>query len=141
MTRTRREGSTIAALGGLYAFIYCMMASSALSAMPIYGGALYMFGRVTAVFLAAYTGASYLPLAARRWRGALLILMLLMNLCVVVVYPLSWGSPAMWLIFALVLSMMLRDALSQWLVRQEAAGRMGLKRYLWLMVRWSTSRT
>lgn len=133
MTRTRRDGTFITAMGGLYAFIYCMMASSALTDMPIYGGALYMCGRVTTVFLAAYTGAPYLPPAARRWRGALLMVMLLMNCCVVVVYPLSWGSPAMWLIFALVLSMMLRDALIQWLVRQETAGRMQVRRYLRFM--------
>lgn len=133
MTRTRRDDTFITAMGGLYAFIYCMMASSALTDMPIYGGALYMCGRVTTVFLAAYTGAPYLPPAARRWRGALLMVMLLMNLCVVVVYPLSWGSPAMWLIFALVLSMMLRDALIQWLVRQETAGRMQVRRYLHFM--------
>ena len=134
MTRTRREGTVVTALGGLYAFIYCMMASSALTAMPLYGGALYLCGRVATVFASAYTGdASYLPPAARRWRGALLALMLLMNLCVVVVYPLSWGSPTMWLIFALVLGMMLRDALSLWLVRQEAANRISFQRYLRLM--------
>ena len=133
MTGKRRDGTTLAAPGGLYAFIYCMMASNALSAMPLYGGALYMCGRVTAVFLGAYTGASYLSLAARRWRGAALLLMLLLNLCVVVVYPLSWGSPAMWLIFTLVLSMMLRDAMSQWLVRQVTSGRMDARRYLRLM--------
>lgn len=135
MTRMRRDGTIVTALNGLYAFIYCMMASSALTDMPIYGGALYMCGRVAAVFLSAYTGdASYLPPAARRWRGALLTLMLLMNLCVVVVYPISWGSPTMWLIFALVLSMMLRDAWSQWLVRREAAGHMTVRRYLRLML-------
>ena len=131
MTRPRRENSAVTALGGLYAFIYCMMASSAMTDMPLYGGALYMCGRVTMVFFAAYAGgASLLPPAARRWRGALLILMLLMNLCVIVVYPLSWGSPTMWLIFALVLSLMLRDAMSLWLVRQEAAGRIALRQYL-----------
>ena len=133
MTRTSQDGAVITAMGGLYAFIYCMMASSALTDMPIYGGALYMCGRVTTVFLATYPGAAYLPPAAKRWRGALMALMLLMNLCVVVVYPISWGSPTMWLIFALVLGMMLRDALTQWLARQEASGRMEQARYVRLM--------
>ena len=134
MTRSRRDSAVTTALGGLFAFIYCMMASRALTDMPIYGGALYMCGRVAAVFLAAYTGsASYLPPAAKRWRGVLLTLMLLMNLCVVVVYPLSWGSPTIWLIFTLVLILMLRDALSEWLVHLEAGGRIALKRYLLLM--------
>ena len=134
MTRRRGNSAVVTALSGLYAFIYCMMASSALTDMPIYGGALYMCGRVTAVFLTAHTGsAAYLPPAARRWRVALLMLMLLMNLCVVVVYPISWGSPAMWLIFALVLALMLRDALSERLVRLEASGRLALRRYLLLM--------
>ena len=134
MTRTRRDGTVIAALGGLYAFIYCMMVSSALTDMPIYGGAMYMCGRVATVFLSAYTnGADYLPPMARRWRGALLAVALLMNLCVVVVYPISWGSPTMWLLFALVLTMMLRDALCQQLVRLEASGRLALRRYVCLM--------
>ena len=135
MTSTRRNGAVITALGRLYAFIYCMMASSALTDMPIYGGAMYMCGQVATVFLAAYAGgADYLPPAARRWRGALLALMLLMNLCVMVVYPISWGSPTMWLLFALVLTMMLRDALGQWLMRLEASGRLALRQYVRLMV-------
>ena len=134
MTRTRRDGTVITALGGLYAFIYCMMISSALTNMPIYGGALYMCGRVTTVFLSAYVGdAAYLSPGARRWRGALLTLMLLMNLCVVVVYPISWGSPTMWMVFVPVLLMMLRDALCQWLIRQRVARRLTMKRYLLLM--------
>lgn len=134
MTRTRRDGTVTAALGSLYAFIYSMMISSALTDMPIYGGALYMCGRVATVFLSAYVGdAAYLPPGAKRWRGALLALMLLMNLCVVVVYPISWGSPTVWLVFVPVLLMMLRDALSQWLVRLEVARRLTVKRYLLLM--------
>lgn len=134
MTRERRDGAMINALGGLYAYIYCMMASSALTDMPLFGGALYMCGRVATVFFSAYTGgAAYWTPGAKRWRGVLLLVMLLMNLCVVVVYPISWGSPTMWMLFAMVLAMMVRDGLGQWLIRLEASGRLPEKRYLALM--------
>ena len=134
MTRTRGDGAVVTALGGLYAFIFCMMISSALTNMPIYGGALYMCGRVTTVFLSAYVGdAAYLAPAAKRWRGALLALLLLMNLCVVVVYPISWGSPSLWMVFVTVLIMMLRDAVCRWLMRQEISRKMDEQLYLALM--------
>lgn len=134
MTRTRGDGAVVTAMGGLYAFIFCMMLSSALTDMPLYGGALYMCGRVATVFLSAYVGdAAYLPPGARRWRGALLALLLPMNLCVVVVYPISWGSPSLWLVFAGVLTVMLRDAACRWLMRQEIARRMEERLYLALM--------
>ena len=37
-------------MSSLYGYIYCMLISEGLSGMPLYGGALYMIGRVTTVF-------------------------------------------------------------------------------------------
>lgn len=36
-------------MSSLYGYIYCMLISEGLSGMPLYGGALYMIGRVTTV--------------------------------------------------------------------------------------------
>ena len=76
MNGLRRVNPLITALGGLYAYIYCMMASSTLTGMPIFGGALYMCGQVAIVFVSTYVHrAGDLPPTARRWQGILLAIL------------------------------------------------------------------
>ena len=52
-------------MSSLYGYIYCMLISEGLSGMPLYGGALYMIGRVTTVFAQTFSPeeAIYLPKA------------------------------------------------------------------------------
>ena len=42
-------------MSSLYGYIYCMLISEGLSGMPLYGGALYMIGRVTTVFAQTFS--------------------------------------------------------------------------------------
>lgn len=102
-------------MSSLYGYIYCMLISEGLSGMPLYGGALYMIGRVTTVFAQTFSPeeAIYLPKALRWMRIPLMILLLLLSLCLVVLYPMSFGSTQMWLIFSVVLSMQLRDKIGR----------------------------
>lgn len=81
-------------MSSLYGYIYCMLISEGLSGMPLYGGALYMIGRVTTVFAQTFSPeeAIYLPKALRWMRIPLMILLLLLSLCLVVLYPMSFGS-------------------------------------------------
>ena len=74
--RSRASGFSMTSLHGLYDYLYCMLASSILVAMPIFGGALFMCGQVASVFLTTYAGqaGSLLPKTARRWQTALLVL-------------------------------------------------------------------
>ena len=113
-------------MSSLYGYIYCMLISEGLSGMPLYGGALYMIGRVTTVFAQTFSPeeAIYLPKALRWMRIPLMILLLLLSLCLVVLYPMSFGSTQMWLIFSVVLSMQLRDSLCQRMGRLCLDGRM-----------------
>ena len=124
--RSRASGFSMTSLHGLYDYLYCMLASSILVAMPIFGGALFMCGQVASVFLTTYTGqaGSLLPKAARRWQTALLVLLLLISLCVVVLYPITIDSPRMWMVFALVLLMMLRSEICRRLIRLNRTGRL-----------------
>ena len=95
--------------------------------MPLDGGALYMIGRVTTVFAQTFSprGSRLRRTKALRWmRIPLMILLLLLSLCLVVLYPMSFGSTQMWLIFSVVLSMQLRDSLSMQL-RDSLCQRMG----------------
>lgn len=120
---------------GLYAYLYCMMASSILVAMPIFGGALFMCGQVAMVFFTTYTGAAraFLPKGARRWQTALLAFLLLVNLCLVVLYPISVESPRMWILFVLVLMMMLQETVNHQLMRLSLRGAMKNRTFLGLM--------
>ena len=70
-------------MSSLYGYIYCMLISEGLSGMPLYGGALYMIGRVTTVFAQTFSPeeAIYLPKALRWMRIPLMILLLLLSLC------------------------------------------------------------
>ena len=57
-------------MSSLYGYIYCMLISEGLSGMPLFGGALYMIGRVTTVFAQTFSPeeAIYLPKALRWMR-------------------------------------------------------------------------
>ncbi|MBQ8200940.1 MAG: hypothetical protein IJZ74_04150 [Clostridia bacterium] len=127
-----RERAMTSTLTSLYAYIFCMMASQALTDMPVYGGALFMCGRVATVFAQTFgqQAKRYLPPGMKMWHGVLLAVLLLLNLCVLVLYPMSLGSPQIWLLFSLALSMLVRDAMCQRLTRLNASGRLTDARYM-----------
>ena len=133
-----RDQAMLATLTSLYSYIFCMMVSQALTDMPLYGGALFMCARVATVFGQTFSARSkrYLPQGFRPWRWGLLALLLLLNLCVVVLYPMTLQSPQIWLLFALVLSMQLRDTMCQRLARLSAGGRLTEPRFLTYAVLW-----
>lgn len=123
------------AVSSLYAFIYCMMASQLLVDMPIFGGALFMCSRVAAAFYASFTRerSAYLPGKALAWKRGMLIMLLLLNLCVVVVYPIRLDSPSLWMLFALVLVMFVRAVVTWRLMRLSLHGGMEEKRFVTLL--------
>lgn len=127
-----REQTMLSMLTGLYAYIYCMMASQALTDMPLYGGALFMCARVATVFGQTFSTRTekYLPPKVRPWRWGLLAVLLLINLCLVVLYPMQLRSPDLWLLFALVLSMQARDSICHRLARLNVEGRLAEGRFL-----------
>ena len=51
--RSRASGFSMTSLHGLYDYLYCMLASSILVALPIFGGALFMCGQVAFVYMTA----------------------------------------------------------------------------------------
>lgn len=127
--------SLLMSMSGLYAFIYCMLVSQLLVNMPIFGGALYLCARVAMVFYSTYGAGrrQHLPPRAVHWQRALLVVLLLLNCCVVVLYPVRLDSPMMWMLFALVLVMTLRDAMTERLIRLSVAGSMPERRFVTLL--------
>lgn len=134
--RPKPQGrSILSAMSGLYAFIFCMLVSQSLVDMPIFGGALLLCARVADAFYGTFTreNAAYLPPRARGMRRAMLILLLLLNLCVVVLYPIQLDNPKLWILFALVLVMLLRDAMNRRVMRLSVAGEMQEARFVLLI--------
>ena len=135
--RYRSQGRSIfGALGDLYAFIYCMLVSQALVEMPIFGGVLFMCARVAAAFYGTFVKerSAFLPPRMQGWRRTMLVLLLLINLCVVVIYPAQLDNPRLWIVFAVVLVMFLRDSAMNRLVRLSVSGGMEEKRFVLLIV-------
>jgi len=135
--RYRSQGRSIfGALGDLYAFIYCMLVSQALVEMPIFGGVLFMCARVAAAFYGTFVKerSAFLPPRMQGWRRTMLVLLLLINLCVVVIYPAQLDNPRLWIVFVVVLMMFLRDSAMNRLVRLSVSGGMEEKRFVLLIV-------
>lgn len=133
----RTQGrSILGAMSGLFGYIFCMLASQDLVDMPIFGGALYMCARVAVAFYGTFDKkrSAYLPPKVQGWRRVLLIVLLFLNLCVVVLYPIRLDDPDLWVLFALVVVMLLRDVLTMRLVRLSVAGDMEEKRFAALLL-------
>jgi len=130
------ERSVFGALGDLYAYIFCMLASQLLVDMPIFGGALFMSARVALAFFESFQKkrSAYLPVKLQRWRRALLVILLLLNLCVMVIYPSQLDDPKLWILFALVIVMCLRDVSNLRLIRISVTEEMEEKRFVTLLV-------
>ena len=132
---TARSGSLFGALSDLYAYIFCMLASQLLVNMPIFGGALFMSARVAMAFHSSFQKerSAFLPAKVQGWRRVLLLVLMLLNLCVMVIYPNRLNDPDLWVVFALVLCMCLRDAAVQRLVRLSVSGGMEERRFALLV--------
>lgn len=129
----RTQGRSIfGVMGDLYAFIFCMLVSQSLVDMPIFGGALYMCARVALAFYGTFLRerSAYLPGRVQGWRRAMLVVLMLLNLCVVVIYPAHLDNPRLWIVFAVVLVMLMREAVTLRLVRLSVSGGMEERRFV-----------
>lgn len=118
MSKVKRDSGAMSAFSSLYAYIFAMMASSAVTGLPILGGALHLCGRAAGMFIASERSLEKRSRNLRRWLlGAIVAL----NVCLVIIYPMAQGIPRMWVMFVMVASMMLRETLSHGVLRRGAA--------------------
>jgi len=87
----------------MFGYLYSMLASTVILGRPVLGGALYMVGRVAALFsrLAMRGDFRRLPARMRRSGLALGAVSAALALGVLLVYPLAVDLPRLWLVFAL----------------------------------------
>ena len=92
-----------ASLTQLYGYIYCMILSSMLTDMPLFGGVLYLCGKAVIVF-ARTIGKDrlFLPAYTKRWVLLLLILLLAFGLMLAGLFPAGIESEKVWILYAAV---------------------------------------
>ncbi|MCR4883565.1 MAG: hypothetical protein K6A68_08345 [Clostridiales bacterium] len=122
--RSPSARSLMVGISSLYAYIYCLLASNELTMMPIFGGAMYMCGQVATEFFSAAIGpaSELLPKSLRRWRRAILIVLMLMSVFLVIIYPLRLSSFQLWTVLVIVLAMLLRDEVARRLIHMRTRG-------------------
>ncbi len=132
MSRARNAMLTLMSLSNLYAFMYSMTVSKSLVSMPIFGGALFMSGRVSAVLFQTFGKESrkYLSARSRRLGRALFILLLLSNFFLLMIYPITLENPAVWILFSIVLGITMRGILCRRLMRRHVNGSLSRKRFM-----------
>lgn len=126
----------LATLSGVYAYMFCMMTSSALMEMPILGGAIYMCGQAAMVLLSICTPPLKYFYSAnlRNWTAVITGVMLLLNSTLLVFYPIQVEDARVWVLLAVVLLMLLRSALGKRLIRISIQRDMPEKRFVTLYV-------
>ena len=92
-----------AAISQLFGYIYCMILSSMLTDMPVYGGVLYLCGKAVLVFAETYgKNRKFLPFYAKRWTVLLLAMLLLTGILLAGIFPATIQSEKTWILFAAV---------------------------------------
>ncbi|MEG2316811.1 MAG: hypothetical protein RSC91_11355, partial [Clostridia bacterium] len=96
----------------------CTMLSSALGMLPIFGGAMFMNGRVGVSFthLVMRGERKYLTRRMQLVSVCLTALMMLCTLVLVALYPVLLNSSGVWIVFTVVLAITLRSTLGRRLV-------------------------
>ena len=103
MDKTAGKMPLRAAITQLYGYIYCMILSSMLTEMPLYGGVLYLCGKAVTVFAGTFgKDRKFLPFYAKRWTILLLSLLLVMGLLLAGLFPATIESGKTWILFAAV---------------------------------------
>lgn len=128
---SKRPATTVAAsrrmmlvamsLSTLYQYMYCSLLSSALSMLPVLGGAMFMTARVASSFGHSVLGdgRKYTTLPMRIVFSVLCGLMLLCTLTLESLYPDLWTEKAVWILFAVVVLLTLRSLLARRLIARH----------------------
>ena len=128
----KQNAMTPVTLSGLYAYMYCMMMSAALTDLPMLGGALYLCSRVAVIGMRVMGAPSRVKLtgAMKAAAVALSAVMLLIALALVVFFPITLADARVWILFGAILSMTVRDLCVQRLIRLSVTRGMPEKNFL-----------
>ena len=106
--------------GSLYAYLFCMMASSLLLSMPILGGALYLAGRTAYLFsqLRHFLSVQLVSRSLQRTGTILLAIVLVLLLALMMILPIEMQLAEFWCLFALVFCIIIRLPLMRYVAEK-----------------------
>lgn len=99
----------------LYGYIFCMLVSNTLTGMPLFGGALYLCGKLILVYGQIFrrNRRKYLPPYARKWGWVLAAMTALITVLLTGLYPASFESASLWVVFAMAALNLAVEAVSR----------------------------
>lgn len=128
--------SSVLSFASLCNFMYIMIVSKVLVTLPLIGGALYLCGRVTLVFLQSFTGTNGKTISKPiKWALRIFLILILLATCFFLgFFPISPNSPMVWIIFAIALSSIVREFLSKKALRYLVNGQWQKKYCVWAII-------
>ena len=92
-----------AAISQLYGYIYCMLISSMMTDMPLFGGVLYLCGKAVIIFSGTVgRDRKFLPAYVKRWVILILVVLLAIGLMLAGLFPSDLHSVKLWILYAAV---------------------------------------
>ncbi len=134
LAASRRVMLMLTSLSTLYDYLYTMSVSSAYGLLPIFGGALFMSGRVAGIFGRTFVGENrkYLSRRVRVTGTALLGAMLVLCVLLFSLYPVLLTSRAVWVLVVLTLAQSVRASFGRRLTSLVMRGRIGRPAFIGL---------
>lgn len=113
------------AIGTLYSYLYCMLASNVMLSMPILGGALYLAGQAVILFfsLCRHSQEGIVSKLMRRMGTILLLIVFVLSLFLITVYPIRLDSADFWRLAGIVLCIVLRPGITRYVVERALLAR------------------
>lgn len=123
--RVDRRIPLTAVTGQLYGYVYCMLVSNVLVGMPLFGGALFLCGRAVMVAATVFSkrNRQYLPAYSRIWMILLMALLIALGGLLIGVYPASFESEKIWVLYASSALSLLADGMTARMVRLTETSR------------------
>ena len=107
-------------IGTLYSYLYCMLASNVMLAMPILGGALYLAGQVVILVfsLRRPVREGIVSKLMQRMGTVLLLILFVLLLLLMTVYPIRLDSADFWRLAGIVMCIVLRPGITRYAVER-----------------------
>ena len=112
------------AISQLYGYIWCMLVSSTLTDLPLYGGALYLFGRAVIAWAAVYgkKNRGSLPGYGKRWGLVLMVALGVVSVALIGLYPATIESSRLWLLYGATALYLFADTMTIRFLRLKEEG-------------------
>ena len=131
---SRRVMLVMMSLSTLYNYLYCMMACNSFAVLPVFGGALYMGGRVAIIYGQTFVGENraYLSRKTKIGGTVLLVLMMIYVLVLMSMFPTGIRPDAAWILFTIALTLTIRSVWGRRLVSHRMRGTLKPSAFVWL---------